>query len=97
MWCYRRILRISWKGKKTNEWVIQQIGEVTLMDSINKRTLSFIGHVARIDELGKDIIAGMVDGRRRRGRRRRKLERDIHDLTGLSMAGLLREAQKRDC
>ena len=26
MWCYRRLLQVSWKDKKTNVWVLEKIG-----------------------------------------------------------------------
>jgi len=46
--------------------------------------------------LGNDILSGMVDGKRKRGRPRRKLENDVEDLLGMTMAELLRKAQDRD-
>ena len=98
IWCYRRILRISQRERerKSNEWALQKIGKATLMNSINKRKLSFIGHIARSHGIGNDILSGMVCGTRRRGQPRRKLENDIKDIVGKSMAGLLWNAQDRD-
>ena len=26
MWCYRRLLRVSWTGKRTNQWMLYKIG-----------------------------------------------------------------------
>eukprot|EP00795_Rhopilema_esculentum_P014557 gene14557-biopygen4321 len=66
-------MRISWSARKTNEWVLQKIGKATLLNSINRRKLSFIGHVARSEGLENDILSGMVSGKRRRERPRRKL------------------------
>ena len=28
MWCYRRLLRVSWTERKTNKWVLEKIGSV---------------------------------------------------------------------
>ena len=75
----------------------KKIGKATLMDSINKRKLLFIGLVARSHGIGNDILSGMVCGTRRRARPRRKLENDIKDIVGVSMAGLLQNGQTRDC
>ena len=87
IWCYRRILRISWRERKTNEWVLQKIRQATrdatLMNKINKRKVSFLDHVARSKGLGNDILSGMVSGKRRRGRPRRKLEDDVHEILGI--------------
>ena len=75
---------------------MQKIGKATLMNSINKRKLSFIGHIARSHGIGNDILSGVVCGTRRRGRPRRELENDVKDIVGISMARLLRNAQNSD-
>ena len=42
MWCYRRMLRLSWTRKVTNEEVLKRVGEGrTLMKRIRKRQLEF--------------------------------------------------------
>ena len=71
------------------------MGKATLLNSINKRKLLFIGHVAKSVGLGNDILSGMVGGKRRRGRPRRKLENDVEETLGMSMSGLLRSARNR--
>ena len=66
------------------------------MNSVIKRKLTFIRHVARSHGLLNDILSGTVSGTRRRGRSRKKLENYIKDIVETSMAGLLRNAQNRD-
>ena len=69
LWCYRRLLRISWIKKITNEEVIRRIGcQRRLIDIINERKLTFIGHVLRSEHLSKLLLTGMVYGPRGRGR-----------------------------
>ena len=67
--------------------------QATLMNSINKRKFSLIGHVARSHGLKNDILSGMVNGTQQRGRPRKKLKNDIKDNVG--MWRLLRNAQNR--
>ena len=31
MWCYRRLLRVSWTERKTNKWVLEKIGSVLML------------------------------------------------------------------
>ena len=31
MWCYRRLLRVSWTERKTNKWVLEKIGYVLML------------------------------------------------------------------
>ncbi len=55
VWCYRRLLRISWTDKKTNIWVVNKIGTyLTLVKFCKiwlKRTSSYI-----LDRLCEDFM-----------------------------------------
>ena len=89
-------MQISWRARQTNISVLQKMGKATLLNSINKRKLLFIGHVAKSEGLlGNDILSGMVSGKRRRGIPRRKLENDVEETLGMSMSGLLQSARNR--
>ena len=71
MWCWRKMLGISWKEHKTNEFVRSQIGNQTsLYTKIMRNKLQYFGHIARRegDNLEKVIIQGAIEGRRKRGR-----------------------------
>ena len=73
MWIWRRMQRISWTEKKTNESVRMEIGieKETLQQTALRRKLGFFGHVMRSDGLEKGMMLAHGDGRRRRGRPRR--------------------------
>ena len=49
MWCYRRILKISWTNMITNEEVLRRVGEreAKLLKMIIKRKMAFFGHIVR--------------------------------------------------
>ena len=70
MWCYRRLLRVSWKDKRTNDWVLSKVGcEVMLRKTIDSRKLRYFGHISRKDgSIVKLIMQGTVEGSRGRGR-----------------------------
>ena len=72
MWLYRRIGRVSWKAKKTNQEVLNKLGlqSTKLMTIVRQRIVRFYGHVRRHDTLQRLITEGMVDGKRGRGRKR---------------------------
>jgi len=41
----RKILRVSWIAKKTNEWVLNKAGvKKELLDTVNARKLAYYGH-----------------------------------------------------
>ena len=48
LWCYRRALKLSWREKTMNEWVLEQIGRHwRLLNFVDKLKLQYFGHIAR--------------------------------------------------
>ena len=81
LWCYRRVLRISWTEKKTNDEVLRRINcKDRLLDILNKRKLKFIGHVMR-----SDMLTGMV----------KTDSNNIKDICRLTMEQVEKKAQDR--
>ena len=74
MKCYRKILRISWTERKTNASVLEQLGVKApqLLNLIKKQKLSYFGHIKRHNTLEKLFLEGTCEGRRGRGRPRRR-------------------------
>ena len=71
MWLWRRILKISWRDRVTNDEVRQRIGQVEeLNDIIYKRKRTWLGHVIRGNEYLRNVIEGKLEGQRPRGRPR---------------------------
>ena len=73
MWCYRRLLRISWTEKRTNKRILDKLQtRCELLVQIIKRKTTFFGHVCRNNkcDLVKTCILGMMPLKRRRGRPR---------------------------
>ena len=43
----RKILRVSWTAKKTNEWVLNKAGvKRELLDTVKARKLAYYGHIS---------------------------------------------------
>ena len=73
IWYIRRILKISWTEKKSNEEIMQMTGyKRSLLKTIRKRQLQFFGHVNRADGIEKQILCGKICGTKGRGRQRTK-------------------------
>ena len=73
MWFIRRILRISWTEKKPNVNVLRELeGNVqrSLLKTIRKRQMEFLGHVCRRRGLEFLSLTGKVEGKRYRGKQR---------------------------
>ena len=74
MWMWRRMLKIPWTHRKTNEEVLRIAGiNREIMYSIRGRQLKFLGHIVRAEDLEYDVLTGMVEGTRARGRPREKI------------------------
>jgi hypothetical protein len=94
MWIWRRMERVSWRDKKTNQEVLNQVGENrSLVDTIMRRKKNWIGHVLRGEGLLRDVIEGRMVGKRPRGRRRVGM---IDDLKEGSYVIMKRRAEDRD-
>ena len=72
MWLWRRMERISWTEKKTNEEVLRSIGEKrNLVETIIRRKKNWMGHIMRGGGVMKTVVEGRMEGKRPRGRKRK--------------------------
>ena len=84
----RKILRVSWTAKKTNEWVLDKAGvKRELSDTVKARKLAYYGHTMRKQGscLEKEMMQGAMPGARRRGRPLTAWMDNIKTWTGLSV------------
>ena len=70
LWCWRRLLRIPWAVKRSNQSILKEISlEYSLEELMLKLKLQYFGHLMwRTDSLEKTLMLGKFEGRRRRGR-----------------------------
>ena len=84
---FLRLLNILYKDHVTNEKVCRKIqaaiGEYDeLLTLVKKRKLIWFGHVSRSSGLAKTILQGIVKGKRKRGRQKKRWEDNIKEWTG---------------
>ena len=82
LWCWRRVMRVSWMEIKTNVWVLENVKpKWTLESRVIKAALSYFGHVVRKERgMENDVMLGGMRGKRRRGRPRTKWLDTIKDV-----------------
>jgi len=96
MWGFRRILRIPWTQRKTNEWILEKLNKDRQLLNSMTRKIRYYGHVMRKPScLEKDIVQGSVSGSRLRGRQRRRWTEDIVDWIGLDINTAARLTEDR--
>ena len=66
------------------------------MSKIKKLKLNYFGHLKRHDTLERDVLEGMVEGKRGRGRPQRRWQQDIQEWLNNGVTECGRWAQDRD-
>jgi len=71
LWCWRRLLRVPWIVR-SNQSILKEISpEYSLEGLMLKLKLQYFGHVMqRANSLGKTLMLGKIEGRRKRGQQR---------------------------
>ena len=72
LWCWRRLLRVTWAAKRSNQSILQDINpEYSLEELMLKLKLQYFGHLMqRADSLEKTLMLGRLRARREGGDRR---------------------------
>ena len=97
LWCWRRLMRVSWMERKTNISIIESIKpEWTLESRVTKAALSYFGHVVRAGGMEDDMMLGRMNGARKRGRpRQRWLDTLKGYASGATISNMRRDARDR--
>ena len=69
LWCWRRLLRVPWSGRRSNQSILKEISPGFSLDGLMlKLKLQYFGHLMRrVDSLEKTLMLGGIGGRKRRG------------------------------
>ena len=90
LWCWRRLLRVPWNGKRSNQSILKEISpEYSLEGLMLKLKLQYFGHLTRrTNSLEKTLMLGKIESRRRRGRQRIRWLEGITDSMDMSLSHL---------
>jgi len=82
-WCWRRMLKIKWTNRITNNEVFQRAKEERLLLKILKnRRHSWMGHTVRHNEFVVNILEGATFGKKEVGRPRLQYLKQVTRNTG---------------
>ena len=90
LWCWRRLLRVPWTARRSNQSFLKEISPACSLEGLMlKPKLQYFGHLMRrADSLEKTLMLGGIGGRRRRGRQRMRWLDGITDLMDMSLSEL---------
>ena len=88
LWHWRRLLRVPWTARRSSQSILKEIRpEYSLEGPMLKLKLQYFGHLMqRTDSLEKTLMLGKIEGRRRRGRQRRRWLDGITDAMDVSLS-----------
>ena len=88
MWCWRRLLRVPWTARRSNQFILKAINPgISSEGRILKLKLQYFGHLMRrVDSLEKTLMLGGIEGRRRRGQPRMRWLDGITDSMDVSLS-----------
>ena len=72
MWCWRRLLRVPWTERRSNQSILKDISPEYLLEGLMLMLkLQYFSYLMqRTNSLEKTLMLGKIEGRRRRGPQR---------------------------
>ena len=90
LWCWRRLLRVPWTARRSNQFILKEISPGCSLDRLMmKLKLQYFGHLMqRADSFEKTLMLGKIEERRRRVQQRMRSLDGITDSMNVGLGGL---------
>ena len=90
MWCWRRLLRVPWTARRSNQSILKEISpQYSLEVLMLKLKIQYFDHVMwGIYSLEETLMLGKIEGRKRWGQQRMRWLDGITDWMDMSLSKL---------
>ena len=96
LWCWRRLLRVPWTARRSNQSILKETNEYSLEGLMLKLKLQYFGHLMqRAASLEKTLMLGKIKGRRSRGWQRIRWLNGITDSIDMHLSKLQEMVKER--
>ena len=91
LWFWRRLLRVPWTARRWNQSILKEISpEYSLEGLMLKLKLQYFCYLMqRTESLGKTLMLGKIEGKRRRGQQRMRWLDGITNSIDMILSNLL--------
>ena len=97
LWCWKRLLRVSWTAGRSNLSVLKEISpDYSLEGLMLKLKLQQFGHpMQKTGSLEKTLMLGKTEGKKRSGQQRMRWLDSITDSTDMNLSKLCKTVEDR--
>ena len=98
LWCYRRLLRVPWALRRSNQSILREINPEYLLEGLMlKLKPQLFGQLMqRANLLEKTLMLGKIEGRRRRRQQRMRWLDSITDSKDMNLSRLQETVKDRE-
>ena len=88
LWCWRRLLRVPLTARRSNQSVLKAMSPEYLLEGLMLK-LQYSGHLMwKRGLIGKDLMLGKIEGKRRRGKQWMRWWNSITDSMDMNLSKL---------
>ena len=95
LWCWRRLLRVSWTARRSNESIIKEINSEYSLEGLMLKPQYFGLLVRRVDSFEKTLMLPKIEEKRENGWHRMRWSGSITDSVDMSLSKLWKMVKDR--